>query len=61
MIITKTINYLEYRCYAYNRSKNPQFEPKLYETLFKDWENFEERYQEEKIYWDEKVKLESES
>ena len=49
-------NLLEYRCYAYNRSKNPEFKPELYRHLFENWESYEEKYQGEKPYWDIEAK-----
>lgn len=48
--------FLEYRCYAYNRSKNPEFKPDLYECLFTFWKDFEKEYQKEKSYWDSLVR-----
>jgi hypothetical protein len=58
--IMNIINFLEYKSYAFNRSKNPEFEPELYSSLFEDWKIYEEKYQEEKVYWDYKARKEME-
>lgn len=50
--------FLEYRTYAYNRSKHPSLEPKDYASLFSKWKSFEKKYQTEKNVWDEEVKME---
>lgn len=49
------LNTLEYQCYAYNRSKHPDMEPKRYGLLFENWKEYEKKYQKEKIYWDSEV------
>jgi len=48
-------DFLGYQCYAYNRSKNPEFLPEKYAELFENWKEFEKQYQKEKVYWDSKA------
>lgn len=38
---------LEYEKYKHNRNKYPEYKPGDYQYLFKNWEAYEEAYQEE--------------
>jgi len=44
-------NFLEYRCYAYNRVKHPDLKPVMFRHVFDNWEDYEERFQREMDKW----------
>jgi hypothetical protein len=51
------LNYLAYRNYCYSREKHPRLEPENYKLLFPEWEEFEKKYQVERDYWKEIMKI----